>query len=494
MSDSTIVFYTMAPLVFLAVVGMGLLMFGVVAKRDHSFASSVGAIFAFIIAARLIFATPDGYVFDGLFFTDAFTRYADLLILVGAIGTLLLSIDFNARAGIARFEFPILVMFSVIGMLVMVSAGDMLTLYVGLEVQSTALYVIATFARNDLRSSEAGLKYFVLNALASGLLLYGISLVYGFAGSTNFQAVASVLIDTHRDTGAIVGIVFVLVGLSFKASAAPFHMWTPDVFEGAPSSVTSLFATAPKVAAMALLIRVMLGPFIHLLPQWQILVEIISVASMLIGALGAIGQINFKRLMAYSSIGHMGYALTGLAAGTAAGVRGMLIYLSIYIVMSLGVFGCIIAMRRRGRPVERIDDLAGMATEDSRFALALGVLMLAMAGIPPLSGFFAKLYVFYAAVNAGLVVLAVIGVLTSVIATFYYLRVIKIMYFDSGTPNFDRRHGGVTFVIMASAIVTALFVFYPRPVTSASSEAAFSLFQTTVQPISSAAAGSVGKL
>jgi NADH-quinone oxidoreductase subunit N len=257
-------------------------------------------------------------------------------------------------------------------------------------------------------------------------------------------------------------------------------MWTPDVFQGAPTSVTSLFATAPKVAAMALLIRVMLVPFVHLLPQWQILVEIIAVASMLIGALGAIGQTSIKRLMAYSSIGHMGYALVGLAAGTAAGVRGMLIYLAIYIVMSLGVFGCIIAMRRRGRPVELMSDLAGMAGEDARYALALAVLMLAMAGIPPLSGFFGKLYVFLAAVQAGLVPLAVIGVLISVLSTFYYLRIIKIMYFDAGTPNFDRRHAGVSFVIMASAIVTGLFVFYPTPVTSASQEASHALMEAAI--------------
>jgi NADH-quinone oxidoreductase subunit N len=483
MSMEMMIFYSMIPLVFLGITGMGLLIFGVSARRDHTFASTSAAIVAFIITARLLFAGPNGAIFGGLFFISEFTRYADLLILVSAAGGLLLSIDYNARAGIARFEFPVLVIFSVIGMMVMVSANDMLTLYVGLEIQSIAFYIIATFARHDVRSAEAGLKFFILNALASGLLLYGISLVYGFAGSTNFTAIASVLhLNGGHDYGAVIGVVFVLVGLAFKISAAPFHMWTPDVFQGAPTSVTSLFATAPKVASMALLIRVMLVPFAHLLPQWQLLVEIIAVASMLIGALGAIGQTSIKRLMAYSSIGHMGYALVGLAAGTAQGVRGMLIYLAIYIVMSLGVFGCMIAMRRRGRPVELMSDLAGMAGEDSRYALALAVLMLAMAGIPPLSGFFAKLYVFYAAVQAGLVPLAVIGVLISVLSTFYYLRIIKIMYFDTGTPNFDQRHAGVSFVIMASAIVTSLFVFYPSPVTSASQAASHALLAAGPPP------------
>jgi NADH-quinone oxidoreductase subunit N len=481
MSHSMTMFYTMMPLIFLGVTGMGLLMFGVLARRDHTFASTAAAILAFVIAARLLFAAPEGAIFGGLFFTSEFTHYTGLLILVSAAGGLLLSIDYNRRAGIARFEFPVLVIFSVIGMLVMVAANDMLTLYVGLEIQSIAFYVIATFARDELRSAEAGLKYFILNALASGLLLYGISLTYGFAGSTNFTAIALVLhVHGGHDLGAVVGVVFVLVGLAFKISAAPFHMWTPDVFEGAPTSVTSLFATAPKVAAMALLIRVMLVPFVHLLPQWRILVEIIAVSSMLIGALGAIGQASIKRLMAYSSIGHMGYALVGLAAGTAAGVRGMLIYLAIYIVMSLGVFGCMIAMRRRGRPVELISDLAGMAGEDSAYALALAVLMLAMAGIPPLSGFFAKLYVFYAAVQAGLVPLAVIGVLISVLSAFYYIRIIWIMYFSEGTPNFDHRHAGVNFVIMVSAIVTGLFVFYPSPVTSASQAASHALLEAAV--------------
>jgi NADH-quinone oxidoreductase subunit N len=327
-----------------------------------------------------------------------------------------------------------------------------------------------------LRSTEAGLKYFVLGALASGLLVYGISLVYGFAGTTDFASLAKVLVNSQAaGYGTIIGIVFVLVGLAFKISAAPFHMWTPDVYEGAPTPVTTLFGTAPKVAAMALLISVMLGPFGHLVGQWQMLIEILSAISMCLGCLAAIGQTNIKRLMAYSSIGHMGYALIGLAAGTEIGVQGTLLYLAIYIVMSFGVFACIVAMRRGGQAIETISDLAGLSTQRPGFALALAVLMWSMAGIPPLSGFFGKLYVFSAAVNAGLTPLAVIGVATTVVAAFYYLRVIKVMYFDAGSPNFDKSAGSVRFVMLVGTLATALFVFMPGPLVSAAAAAAKAL-------------------
>jgi NADH-quinone oxidoreductase subunit N len=316
----------------------------------------------------------------------------------------------------------------------------------------------------------------VLGALASGLLIYGISLVYGFAGTTNFASLATILTGPQgAGYGTVIGVVFVLVGLAFKISAAPFHMWTPDVYEGAPTPVTSLFGTAPKVAAMALLLSVMLGPFGHLLSQWQLLIEILSVVSMLLGALAAIGQTSIKRLMAYSSIGHMGYALIGLAAGTQAGVQATLIYLAIYLVMSFGTFACIIAMRRRGQAVETIADLAGLSGRDGGFALALAILMFSMAGIPPLSGFFGKLYVFAAAIQAGLVPLAVIGVLTSVIGAFYYLRVIKVMYFDAGDPEFDKTATGVRFVMAVGALASGLFVFLPGPLLAAASQAARAL-------------------
>jgi NADH-quinone oxidoreductase subunit N len=466
----------LAPEFLLGLGGMALLIYGVLSKTDRAIACSWAAIAIFIAAAISGFFAPDGTIFAGLFRTSDFSRYASALILLGAAASLILSLDYNAREKIARFEFPILVIFAVLGMLVMVSAADLMTLYVGFELQSLAMYICAAMARDSLRSTEAGLKYFVLGALASGLLIYGISLVYGFAGTTNFAGLAAVLSAPQgAGYGTVIGVVFVLVGLAFKVSAAPFHMWTPDVYEGAPTPITALFGTAPKIAAMALLLSVMLGPFGHLLSQWQMLIEILAVASMLLGALAAIGQTNIKRLMAYSSIGHMGYALIGLAAGTAAGVQATLIYLALYVVMSFGAFACIIAMRRRGQAVETIADLAGLAGRNAWFALALAILMFSMAGIPPLSGFFGKLYVFAAAVRAGLIPLAVIGVLTSVIGAVYYLRVVKVMYFDAGDPQFDKTALSVRVVMALGAAGSALFVFLPGPLIAAAATAAKAL-------------------
>jgi NADH-quinone oxidoreductase subunit N len=476
MIPAAVIFQTLIPEFILGLGGMALLIFGVLSKSNRFVACTAAAVILFIVTAFFIVATPPITLFGGLFQSSDFTRYADLLILLGAAMALILSVDYNQRQDIARFEYPVLVMFATLGMLVMVSAGDLMTLYLGLELQSLALYICAALARDELRSTEAGLKYFVLGALASGLLVYGISLVYGFGGTTNFAALAHELNGSAAaGYGTIIGIVFVLVGLAFKISAAPFHMWTPDVYEGAPTPVTALFGTAPKVAAMALLLSVMLGPFGHLLSQWRDLVEILSVISMLLGALAAIGQSNIKRLMAYSSIGHMGYALIGLAAGTQAGVQATLVYLAIYVVMSFGTFACIIAMRRQGLQVEKIADLAGLSTHNPGYALALAVLMWSMAGIPPLSGFFGKLYVFSAAINAGLNGLAVIGVLTSVVGAFYYLRVVKVMYFDAGNPNFDKTAGGVRFVMAVGAIATALLVFIPGPLIAAAQAAAKAL-------------------
>jgi NADH-quinone oxidoreductase subunit N len=474
--NAGIILQTMIPELILFIGGMALLIYGVLSKHDQSTICSWAAILAFILAAGFCFVAPDGIVFGGLFKTSDFSRYADMLVLLGASAALILALDYNRRENIARFEFPILIMFSVLGMLVMISAADMMTLYLGFELQSLALYICAAMARDSLRSTEAGLKYFVLGALASGLLIYGISLVYGFSGTTNFAALAAVLNGPQgAGYGTVIGIVFVLVGLAFKISAAPFHMWTPDVYEGAPTPVTALFGTAPKVAAMALFLSVMLGPFGHLITQWQLLIEILSVVSMLLGALAAIGQTNIKRLMAYSSIGHMGYALIGLAAGTQAGVQATLVYLAVYVFMSLGVFACIIAMRRQGKAVETIADLAGLSGREGGYAVALAILMFSMAGIPPLSGFFGKLYVFAAAIRAGLVPLAVIGVLTSVIGAFYYLRVIKVMYFDQGDLQFDKAATGVRFVIATGALASVLFVLIPGPVIAAASQAARAL-------------------
>jgi len=337
--------------------------------------------------------------------------------------------------------------------------------------------VLAAFARDDLRSSEAGLKYFVLSGLASGLLLYGVSLVYGFSGTMDFAVLRDLLANpANVSAGLIVGVVFVLVGLAFKVSAVPFHMWTPDVYQGAPTPVTAFFAMAPKVAAMALLLRVMATPFGPLLPAWQSLVVIVSIGSMALGALAAIGQTNIKRLMAYSSIGHMGFALIGLAAGSEEGVRGVLVYMAVYMFMTAGTFACIMAMRRDGKPVEEIRDLAGLASNDPGLALALAVFMFSLAGIPLMAGFFAKLYVFLAAVKAGLWTLSVIGVLASVVGSFYYIRIIKVMYFDPAGEKFDRRPPALSFVAAATGLITAFFFLFPTPLVDAAQMAARAVF------------------
>lgn len=465
---------SLAPALILGIGGMALLLAGVLTKRDRFTFCTMGAVVLLVLAAISSATAPDGVIFGGLLKTSLFTRFADMLVYLGAAMALILSLDYNRRENIARFEYPVLVLLAVLGMIVMVSAADLMTLYIGFELQSLALYITAAIARDSLRSTEAGLKYFVLGALASGLLLYGISLVYGFAGTTNFAALANVL-GNGAGYGTVVGIVFVLVGLAFKISAAPFHMWTPDVYEGAPTPVTALFGTAPKAAAMALFLSVMVGPFGHLVAQWQSLIEILSIISMALGALAAIGQTNIKRLIAYSSIGHMGYALMGLAAGTVAGFQATLVYLALYVVMSFGAFACIIAMRRKGQAVEKIADLAGLAGQRPWLALALAIIMWAMAGIPPLSGFFGKLYVFAAAMNAGLVQLAIIGVVTSIIGAFYYLRVIKVMYFDRGAPDLDVTPSSVKFVMSVGALVTVLYIFMPGPLVSAAAAAARAL-------------------
>jgi NADH-quinone oxidoreductase subunit N len=465
------------PEIVLAIVAMAVLIFGVLRKEDSFVLSSMFALGGFLLAALLVMTGDRGLGYHGQFVSDAFSSFVKLLILAGAALSLILSLDYNRKNHIARFEFPVLMLLSVTGMMVMASASNMMTLYLGLELQSLALYVLAAFARDDLRSSEAGLKYFVLGALASGLLLYGISLVYGFSGTMDFEALAKVLARPESASpGLIVGIVFVLVGLAFKISAVPFHMWTPDVYEGSPTPVTVFFSTAPKVAAFALLLRVMATPFGHLVGAWQELIVLVSIASMILGALAAIGQTNIKRLMAYSSIGHMGYALIGLAVGTPEGIRGVLVYLVVYVFMSAGTFACIIAMQRGGRSLERISDLNGLGRTDPALALAMAVFMFSMAGVPPLSGFFGKLYVFLAAVQGGMWTLAIIGVLTSVVGAYYYLRVVKVMYFDAPEEAFDPRPASVSFVVAATGLFTTFFIVFPAPFVGAAQAAAKVLF------------------
>jgi NADH-quinone oxidoreductase subunit N len=362
-------------------------------------------------------------------------------------------------------------------MMLMISANDLISLYLGLEMQSLALYVVAAFRRETVRSTEAGLKYFVLGALSSGMLLYGASLVYGFAGTTRFEELATVLAGDAVSAGAVIGLVFVAAGIAFKISAVPFHMWTPDVYEGAPTPVTAFFAAAPKIAAMALFARVLLGPFGGLADEWRQILIVVSVGSMLLGAFAAINQTNIKRLMAYSSIGNVGYALVGLAAGTQQGLHGVLIYMAIYLFMTLGTFACILAMKQKGRMVEQIADLAGLSRTNPMLALALALFMFSMAGIPPLAGFFAKYFVFLAAVQAELYTLAVIGVLSSVVSAFYYWRIVRVMYFEDAVEGLDRpMEAGVAAVLAVSTAVITLFILLPGTILGGARIAAQSLF------------------
>ena len=465
------------PEIVLALLAMAILVFGVLWRKGNpSLACSMLGLGALLLTAVLVVSQPMGSAYAGLFAVDHFAVFTKVLILAGAALALILAIDYNLKTGIDRFEFPVLIMLCTVGMMVMVSATNLMSLYIGLELQSLSIYVMAAFNRDDLRSSEAGLKYFVLGALASGLLLYGISLAYGFNGSMDFAQLRTGLTGESPAAGLVIGVVFIVAGLAFKISAVPFHMWTPDVYEGAPTPVTAFMSTAPKVAAIALLLRALEVPFGHLGAAWEQLIVLISIASMLLGSLAAIGQTSIKRLMAYSSIGHMGYALIGLAVNTPAGIQGVLIYMVTYVFMSAGVFACMIAMRRRGLPLEKISDLSGLARTDPMLALAFAIFMFSMAGIPPFSGFFGKLYVFYAAVQSGYWTLAVIGVLTSVVGAYYYLRVIKVMYFDDAQPAFDARAPSLSFVAAVGALVTTLFFVFPAPIVTAAQAAAAVLF------------------
>jgi len=473
--------YPVLPELCLALMAMALLMYGVFRGDKSTGSCSWLAVLALVVTGVIMSLLPESAesAFRGQFIVDQFARFMKWLVLLGSALAVIMSMNYNAREEIERFEFPVLILFASLGMLLMVSANDLISLYVGLELQSLALYVIAAFRRDSTKSSEAGLKYFVLGALSSGMLLYGASMIYGFAGTTRFEALASLFTGPSADpgVGVIVGLVFLLAGLAFKVSAVPFHMWTPDVYEGAPTPVTAFFAVAPKIAAIALLVRTMIGPFGELFAQWQQIIVFISIASMLLGALAAIWQTNIKRLLAYSSIGHVGYALVGLAAGSEEGIRGIGVYMAIYLAMNVGTFCCVLSMRRQGVLAEGVDDLAGLARNHPRMAAAMAVFMFSMAGIPPLAGFFGKLYVFMAAVNEGLYILAIIGVLTSVIGAFYYLRIIKIMYFDEPADAFDRSAGREIGVIMTIAgLFTLLFFIFPSPIVDGAGQAAAVLF------------------
>ncbi|MFG1204797.1 NADH-quinone oxidoreductase subunit NuoN [Xanthobacter aminoxidans] len=464
------------PELVLAVSAIALILIG--AFRGEGSANLVTGLAIAVLAAAgvLVLLQPGAEIsaFNGSLVIDPFGRFMKVLVSIGALVSLIMSVDWQAREKQAKFEYAVLVVIATLGMFMLVSAGDLIALYLGLELMSLSLYVVAAINRDSVRSTEAGLKYFVLGALSSGMLLYGASLIYGFTGSVNFLQIAS--IAKEPSIGLIFGLVFLMAGLCFKVSAVPFHMWTPDVYEGAPTPVTAFFASAPKVAGMAIFVRVLIEAFPHVSHQWQQIVAFVSLASMVLGAFAAIGQRNIKRLLAYSSIGHMGFALVGLAAGTAEGVRGVLLYMAIYLMMTLGTFACVLTMRRKGQAVETVDDLAGLARRNPLMALMLGALMFSLAGIPPLAGFLAKYYVFVAAIQAGLYGLSVVGVLASVVGAFYYLRVVKIMYFDEPVDAFDPMPTELKAVLAVSGLFTIFYFVYPAPLIEAASVAARSLF------------------
>ena len=470
--------FVVMPEILLAVGAMAFLMLGVFRRDDSTSLITWLSVLLLIAVGTLVLFGGAGRetAFDSSFVTDDFSRFMKTLTLIGSAVTIVMSVHFMRAERIERFEYPILVLLATLGMLMMISANDMISLYMGLELQSLALYVVAALNRDSVRSTEAGLKYFVLGALSSGMLLYGCSLVYGFTGATGFEQIAAAATKEQANLGLIFGLVFIIAGLAFKVSAVPFHMWTPDVYEGAPTPVTAFFAAAPKVAAMAMFIRAMTAAFPNVAPDWQQIVVFISIASMVLGAFAAIGQTNIKRLMAYSSIGHMGFALVGLAAGSQEGVKGVVIYLSIYLVMTLGTFACILAMRRKNGTVETIADLSGLARNNPMMAFVLAMLMFSLAGIPPLAGFFAKFYVFLAAIQAGLYILAVIGVLASVVGAYYYVRIVKVMYFDEPAEAFEPMPGEVKLVLGLSGAFVILFFVYPAPLVSAAGIAASALF------------------
>ncbi|WP_406858069.1 NADH-quinone oxidoreductase subunit NuoN [Alsobacter sp. KACC 23698] len=464
------------PEIVLAIGALALVLLGAIrGERSVNLVNGIALAILVLVGVLVMTRTGRATTFNGSFVQDDFAKFMKIAALVGSGVALAMSVDFWRGERVQRFEYAILILLSTLGMMMMISAGDLIALYLGLELMSLALYVVAAIHRDSVRATEAGLKYFVLGALSSGMLLYGASLVYGFTGSVQFPVIGAALRD-HGSTGVIFGLVFIMAGLCFKISAVPFHMWTPDVYEGAPTPVTAFFAAAPKMAAMALATRVVITAFPGILLQWQQIIVFVSIASMALGAFAAIGQRNIKRLMAYSSIGHMGFALVGLAAGTPAGVQGVAIYMAIYLVMTLGTFAVILAMKRPDGYVETIEDLAGLGRTAPATAFVFAMLMFSLAGIPPLAGFFAKWYVFAAAVDAKLYTLAVIGVVTSVVSTYYYLRIVKLMYFDEPAEAFLPMATSLKIVSGLSGAFILLFWLWPAPLVTAATVAAKSLF------------------
>ncbi len=451
------------PEIFLSLSIMFLLILGAFKTNSSKLIQNVSLVILLVTAVITFNETlgiKETVLFNGSIIIDYLSSLMKIITLISAFLVLVISSNYLKTLKIFKIEYPILILSSVLGMMIMISANDLIVFYMGLELQSLALYVLATFNRDQLKSSEAGLKYFVLSALSSGLLLYGCSLIYGFTGSTNFNMIASQL---NSDQYALTfGIVFILVGLAFKISAVPFHMWAPDVYEGSPTSVTLFFTMVPKIAALTIFIRFLYVPFLNLIDQWQTILIFLSIASMLFGAIAAIGQTNLKRLVAYSSISHVGYALAGLATGSNEGIQSSVIYITIYIVMNLGLFSCLLMMKRNNQYFESIDDLSGLSKNHPLLSLSMLIILFSLAGIPPLAGFFAKFYVFKSVIEQSMYFLAIVGLLSTVVAAFYYLRIIKIMYFDKEKEKYDTDHSlWIKFSLTVSTLLILIYFIFP---------------------------------
>ena len=463
------------PEIFISLSVMFLLILGVFKKNSFELIHNLSIIVLLITGIIVFNETLDIekiLLFNGSVVIDYLSSFMKIITLLAAFIVLAISKNYLDNLKISKIEYPILILSSVLGMMVMISSNDLIVFYMGLELQSLALYVLATFNRNNLKSSEAGLKYFVLSALSSGLLLYGCSLIYGFSGSTNFEIIASQL--DSNEYALTFGIVFILVGLAFKISAVPFHMWAPDVYEGSPTTVTLFFTMVPKIAALTVFIRFLYVPFLELIDQWQMILVFLSIASMLFGAIAAIGQKNIKRLIAYSSIGHIGYALAGVASASNDGIQSSVIYLTIYIVMNLGFFSCLLMLRRNDNYYESIDDLSGLSKNHPILSFSLLVILFSLAGIPPLAGFFAKFYIFKAVIEQSMYFLAIVGLLSTVIAAFYYLRIIKIIYFDPEKEKYDQDHSPwLKFSLILSTLLILFYFISPSQLVEAVSRINF---------------------
>jgi NADH-quinone oxidoreductase subunit N len=463
------------PEIFISLSVMFLLILGVFKKNSFELIHNLSIIVLLITGIIVFNETLDIekiLLFNGSVVIDYLSSFMKIITLLAAFIVLAISKNYLDNFKISKIEYPILILSSVLGMMVMISSNDLIVFYMGLELQSLALYVLATFNRNNLKSSEAGLKYFVLSALSSGLLLYGCSLIYGFSGSTNFEIIASQL--DSNEYALTFGIVFILVGLAFKISAVPFHMWAPDVYEGSPTTVTLFFTMVPKIAALTVFIRFLYVPFLELIDQWQMILVFLSIASMLFGAIAAIGQKNIKRLIAYSSIGHIGYALAGVASASNDGIQSSVIYLTIYIVMNLGFFSCLLMLRRNDNYYESIDDLSGLSKNHPILSFSLLVILFSLAGIPPLAGFFAKFYIFKAVIEQSMYFLAIVGLLSTVIAAFYYLRIIKIIYFDPEKEKYDQDNSPwLKFSLILSTLLILFYFISPSQLVEAVSRINF---------------------